>query len=103
MDAKKFANTWIESWNSHDLNDILNHYSDDIEITTPMIKLAAGINSGSLKGKENVKEYWRKALERIPDLYFELYEVTSGVNSVALFYKSGNYLYFVKFNHLKVK
>lgn len=88
MDAKKFANTWIESWNSHDLNDILNHYSDDIEITTPMIKLAAGINSGSLKGKENVKEYWRKALERIPDLYFELYEVTSGVNSVALFYKS---------------
>lgn len=88
MDAKKFANTWIESWNSHDLDNILTHYSDDIEITTPMIKLAAGIDSGSLKGKENVRGYWKKALEKIPDLHFELYEVTSGVNSVALFYKS---------------
>lgn len=88
MDAKKFASTWIESWNSHDLDNILSHYSDDIEITTPMIKLAAGIDSGSLKGKENVKEYWKKALEKISDLHFELYEVTLGVNSVALFYKS---------------
>lgn len=88
MDAKKFANIWIESWNSHDLDNILSHYSDDIEITTPMIKLAAGIDSGSLKGKENVREYWKRALEKIPDLHFELYEVTSGVNSVALFYKS---------------
>ena len=88
MDAKKFASTWIESWNSHELDNILTHYSDDIEITTPMIKLAAGIDSGSLKGKENVREYWKKALEKIPDLHFELYDVTSGVNSVALFYKS---------------
>ena len=88
MDIKKFANEWIASWNSHDLDDILTHYSDDIEITTPMIKLAAGIDSGSLKGKENVREYWKKALQKIPDLHFELYEVTAGVNSVALFYKS---------------
>ena len=88
MDAKKFANKWIQSWNSHDLDDILTHYSDDAEITTPMIKLAAGIESGSLKGKENIKEYWKKALQKIPDLHFELYEVTSGINSVALFYKS---------------
>jgi hypothetical protein len=27
-------------------------------------------------------------LDKIPDLKFELYEVTSGINSVALFYKS---------------
>ena len=88
MDAKKFANKWIESWNSHDLDNILTHYSDDVEITTPMIKLAAGIESGSLKGKENAKEYWKKTFQKIPDLHFELYEVTSGINSVALFYKS---------------
>jgi hypothetical protein len=88
MDTKKFAHEWITSWNSHDLEDILTHYSEDIEITTPMIKLAAGIESGSLKGKEQVAAYWRKALEKIPDLHFELIEVTEGVNSVALYYKS---------------
>jgi ketosteroid isomerase-like protein len=88
MDIHKFAKDWVESWNSHNLDTILSHYSDEIEITTPMIKLAGGIESGSLKGKENVRAYWKKALDKIPDLKFELYEVTSGINSVALFYKS---------------
>ena len=88
MEAKKFAKEWIESWNSHDLEDIMKHYAEDIKITTPMIKLAGGIESGSLQGKENVKAYWEKALDKIPDLHFELVDVTSGVDSVALYYKS---------------
>ena len=88
MDAQKFAESWIQSWNSHDLEDILSHYSEDIEITTPMIKMALGVDSGSLKGKESVADYWRKALAKLPDLHFELYDVTLGVNSVALYYKS---------------
>ena len=88
MEAKKFAKEWIESWNSHDLEDIMKHYSEDIEITTPMLKLAAGIESGSLRGKEQVRAYWQKALTKIPDLHFELVEVTSGIDSVALYYKS---------------
>ncbi|WP_268846682.1 nuclear transport factor 2 family protein [Flavobacterium aestivum] len=88
MEAKKFAQKWIESWNSHDLDDIMKHYSEDIEITTPMIKLAAGIDNGSLQGKKEVRGYWEKALTKIPDLHFELVDVTSGVNSVALYYKS---------------
>ncbi|MFH6996463.1 nuclear transport factor 2 family protein [Flavobacterium sp. FlaQc-57] len=88
MNAQKFAKEWIESWNSHDLEKIMKHYSEDIEITTPMIKLAAGIESGSLQGKEQVRAYWSKALIKIPDLHFELVEVASGVDSVALYYKS---------------
>jgi len=88
MEAKKFAKEWIESWNSHDLEDIMKHYAEDIEITTPMIKLAGGIESGSLQGKEQVKAYWKKTLDKIPDLHFELIDVTSGVDSVALYYKS---------------
>ncbi len=57
MDAQKFAKDWIDSWNSHNLDDILSHYSDDIEITTPMIRLSLGICNDSLKGKELVAEY----------------------------------------------
>ncbi|MCT3757947.1 nuclear transport factor 2 family protein [Elizabethkingia anophelis] len=86
--AQQFAKTWIQAWNSHDMNAILNHYSEDIEITTPMIKMALGEGDGSLKGKEAVADYWRRALDKIPDLHFELYDVTEGVDSVALYYKS---------------
>ncbi|EFK58293.1 nuclear transport factor 2 family protein [Sphingobacterium spiritivorum] len=88
MDGRKFAEEWIHSWNTHNLEDILSHYSDDIEITTPMIKLALGVDNGSLKGKDLVADYWQKALNKLPDLHFELYDVTVGVNSVALYYKS---------------
>jgi len=88
MTPKNFAKSWITSWNSHNMEDILSHYSDDIEITTPMIKLAAGIESGSLKGKDQVAAYWTKALQKIPDLHFELIDVMEGINSVALYYKS---------------
>jgi ketosteroid isomerase-like protein len=88
MDVKHFAEEWIAAWNSHDMERILAHYSDDIEITTPMIKLATGGAEDSLKGIEAVRAYWQKALDRIPDLHFELIDVTSGVNSVALYYHS---------------
>src|SRR4051812_30410749 len=86
--ANSFAKAWIASWNSHNMDNILEHYSQDVEITTPMIRLAAGIDSGSLKGKQAVTDYWKKALNKVPDLYFELVDVTVCINSVALYYKS---------------
>src|SRR5262249_54728430 len=86
--ANEFAREWIDSWNSHNLENILDHYSEDIEITTPMIKLALGTDNGSLKGKQAVADYWGKALQKLPDLHFVLVDVTAGVDSVALYYKS---------------
>jgi len=88
LEPRTFAAEWIAAWNSHDMDRILTHYADDVEISSPMIKLAAGIDNGSLKGKEAVAAYWKKALERIPDLRFELIDVTAGVDSVALYYHS---------------
>ncbi|MCJ7932888.1 MAG: nuclear transport factor 2 family protein [Chryseobacterium sp.] len=88
MDHKDFALEWINAWNSHDLEDILSHYSDDIKITTPMIAMATGGKESSLQGKEAVRQYWRKALDKFPDLHFELIQSTAGVDSVALLYKS---------------
>lgn len=86
--AKEFAEEWIESWNSHDLDRILDHYSEDFEISSPMIKAALGTDSGILRGKEAVKQYWQAAFQKIPDLKFELIEVTTGVGSIALYYTS---------------
>ncbi|WP_422858686.1 nuclear transport factor 2 family protein [Flagellimonas sp. S174] len=88
IDKDQFAVEWVEAWNSHDLDRILSHYSDDIEITTPMIRLAGGGKSDSLKGKEVVRAYWAKALEKIPDLKFELIDSTLGVDSIGLYYHS---------------
>jgi hypothetical protein len=87
-EASAFSREWILDWNSHNIDAIMSHYSDDIEITTPFIKHFLGIESGSLKGKSAVRDYWTKALLKAPDLFFELIDVTEGVSSIALYYKS---------------
>lgn len=38
-EAKQFAEHWISAWNKHDLEEILSHYTDDFDMTTPMIQL----------------------------------------------------------------
>ena len=88
MDHQQFAEEWVAVWNSHDLEAILSHYSDDIEISTPMIQVATGGKESTLQGKDVVREYWKKALEKYPELHFDLIKSTAGVDSVALFYKS---------------
>jgi hypothetical protein len=88
MNLSEFANNWINDWNSHDFEKILAHYSDDIEVTTPMIQISLGIETGTLYGKLAVASYWQNALKKFPDLNFELIEVTESINSVAIYYKS---------------
>ena len=84
--AIAFAREWIEAWNSHDLDRVLGHYSDDFEMTSPMIASLMSVPSGTLKGKERVREYWAKALARLPDLAFKLHEATYSMESMALYY-----------------
>lgn len=88
IDANRFVRQWIEAWNSHDLEKILSHYTADFEITTPMIKSVMGMEVNSLKGREAVRKYWAAALQKMPELYFELKEVTVGVDSIAVYYRS---------------
>lgn len=88
IDTRAFANEWIDSWNSHDLDRILSHYAEDFEITTPMIKIALGIDSGTLKGRESIRKYWEKAFEIVPNLHFELIDITQSIDSIAIYYNA---------------
>ncbi len=85
--AEHFAADWVAAWNAHDLDRILAHYADDFEMTSPVIVQIAGEPSGTLRGKQAVGVYWRKALQLIPDLQFELISLLVGVGSVTLYYK----------------
>lgn len=85
--AEHFAADWIASWNAHDLVRILAHYADDFAMSSPVIAQIAGEPSGTLRGKQAVGAYWRKALQLIPDLQFELISVLVGVGSITLYYK----------------
>ena len=85
--AEYFAADWIDSWNCHDLERILSHYSSDFKMSSPVIVQVTGEPSGTLKGKEAVGAYWAKALQLIPDLRFELFSTLVGIDSITLYYK----------------
>jgi SnoaL-like protein len=84
--AESFAANWAAAWNSHDLNVILSHYSDDFSIETPMALKLVPESNGIVSGKENVRAYWKIGLERIPDLHFEILDVLTGINSLTIYY-----------------
>ena len=85
--AETFAGHWIEAWNSHDLEKILSHYTDDFEMSSPYIVQIANEPSGKLIGKRAVGAYWSAALERMPTLHFSLIKVLAGVDSVTIYYQ----------------
>jgi hypothetical protein len=86
--AQAFAEDWIESWNSHDLERILAHYTGDFEMSSPLIAERMGEPSGTLQGKARVRPYWQRGLEANPDLRFELDFVAVGVSSLSIVYRN---------------
>jgi hypothetical protein len=85
--AREFAVDWIDSWNSHDLDRILSHYTDDFELQSPLVVERMNEPSGRLRGKAAIRPYWQIGLARQPPLRFELDSVLVGANSVAISYR----------------
>lgn len=86
--ANHFAQDWIASWNAHDLPRILSHYAPDFSMTSPFIVEIAGEPSGTLRGHDAVGAYWARALQRMPDLRFELLGVFRSMQSVVIQYRN---------------
>lgn len=85
--AKSFAAEWITAWNAQDLDEILSHYDEDFEMSSPVIVQLQAEPTGTLRGKPAVRAYWSKALQLIPDLQFELISILVGIQSITLYYK----------------
>ena len=86
--AQAFASDWIASWNAHDMDRILSHYTDDFEMSSPLIVERLGLPEGKLKGKHAIGEYWLPSLSINPPLQFELMEVFVGIESITLCYNN---------------
>ena len=85
-EAWSLANHWISAWNAHDLDLIMTHYEDAIELTSPVAARLLGTPAGKVAGKPNLRAYFQRGLEAYPELHFDLKEVLWGVNSIVLYY-----------------
>jgi ketosteroid isomerase-like protein len=85
-EAWNLANHWAAAWNAHDLDLIMAHYDDAIELTSPAAAKLLDAPGGKVVGKANVSEYFRRGLEAFPELHFHIEDVLWGVSSVVLYY-----------------
>lgn len=83
-----FAKDWEDGWNSHDLDHILSHYSEDVVFRSR--KAIAISGSGEVRGKANLRTYWQAALDAQPDLHFTVSRVYVGHDILVIAYTNHN-------------
>ena len=85
-EALDLANHWVAAWNAHDLDRIMAHYEESIELTSPVAAQLLNTPGGRIVGKLNLRAYFQRGLEAYPELRFRLEDVLWGVSSVVLYY-----------------
>jgi hypothetical protein len=83
--ARSFAAEWIAAWNSHDLEVILTHYAEDVELRSPVAqRLLQG--DGTVRGKAALRDYFELGLKAYPHLRFDLVEALWGIETIVISY-----------------
>jgi predicted ester cyclase len=85
-EAWKLAEHWVAAWNGHDLDLIMTHYEEAVELTSPVAAQLLGTREGKVVGKANLRAYFQRGLQAYPSLQFRLKDVLCGLNSVVLYY-----------------
>ncbi|WP_318345536.1 nuclear transport factor 2 family protein [Flagellimonas baculiformis] len=85
-----FTQKWLKAWNGHNLDEIMEHYSEDIDFVSPIIQKMGIDPGGRISDKGKLRAYFSEALQKYPDLHFEFYHELTGVGSVVLYYRSVN-------------
>ncbi|HSP15212.1 MAG TPA: nuclear transport factor 2 family protein [Thermoanaerobaculia bacterium] len=67
-DIETFAAQWTQSWNKRDIEQVLAHFHDDVEFTSPTAQAVVG--TATVRGKQSLRDYWIKALARLQSLRF---------------------------------
>src|SRR5260370_18133115 len=85
-EAWNLSNHWVASWNAHDLDSIMTHYEDCIELISPVAAQLLGTPDGRVVGKASLRAYFQRGLETYPKLQFRIEDVLCGISSVVLYY-----------------
>lgn len=88
IDFAAHAREWIADWNAHDLERILTHYADDVELISPFVAKLTGQIDGSVRGKAALRDYFARGLQAYPSLRFDFIRLYPGVRSCVLEYRS---------------
>ena len=84
IDPEAFAAEWLAAWNNHDIEAVLTHFSDEAVFTSPLAARVVPQTGGIVRGKQALREYWTRAIDRIPVLHFTLLGVYAGLDTIII-------------------
>jgi ketosteroid isomerase-like protein len=82
--AEDFARKHVSVWNRHDLDEIVELYTEDVELVSPLAGAVAG--GTTVRGRDALRAYFEAALKKYPELEFRLIDVLACVDTVTLYY-----------------
>lgn len=83
-EAESIARKHVAVWNRHDLEEIVQLYTEDVTLVSP---LAGAVTGGTtVSGRAALRDYFAAALARYPELEFRLIDVLSCVDTVTLYF-----------------
>lgn len=86
MDSQKneaIALTWLEAFNTHDLEKLLELYHPDARHFSPKLKIRKPETAGLIIGKNAMRDWWQEAFDKLPTLSYNLTYLTA--NNVRVF------------------
>lgn len=86
--ALKFAEEWQTAWNSHDVDRILAHYTDDVVFQSPYVAHRFQEPAGEVHGRDALRAYWGSGLAQQPDLRFTVVDVRVSVDTLVINYRN---------------
>ena len=84
--VNKIAQHWFDAFNAHDLEKLLLLYHENAEHYSPKLKIHHPETKGLIKGKDALRDWWKGAFERLPELQYELLHLTAGDDRVFMEY-----------------
>jgi hypothetical protein len=92
-EAQAAARDWIDAWNAHDARRVVDHFTDDVVVSSPLAAERRPGSNGTLHGKEAVLAYYEEGLALAPDLRFTLVAACVGIGELVIVYRNqGNLL-----------
>jgi hypothetical protein len=87
-DPNGYADQWVRAWNAHDIEAVLDHFSNDVLFTSPVAARVVPESGGVVRGKAALRDYWTVALAKQPDLAFTVVGVYRGESTLVINYRN---------------
>ena len=86
MSNADIARAWLDAFNAHDVEALVALYADDATHTSPKIRALHPASGGQLVGKAALRDWWREANRRLPQLRYEATAIVADETRVLIEY-----------------